>query len=505
MARRAGCWPKCLAPLWCALLWCALPSTLTTAPLGAQEVGREAAERLRYPDLRFDPPEPGVHELAGGVTVYLLEDHALPLVDVMARLQGGYGHFERAYYAAGTALPGLMRSGGTTTLPPDSVDRLLEYYAVQTSFGGGGGSTFASLNTLTTHLDPALEVWGEMLKRPGFDSARLEVWRGQELESVARRLDDPGRLAFSEFNRLMFGDHFVGWELDAGDLEPERLSPERMRWVHARVFCRENLVLGVTGDITWEEARPRLERLVSDWPACEQPLSEPPLPDIRREPGIFLIPRALDQSTVVLAHATALRQEDSREYFASRIGNAILGASGLSSRLMARIRTEEGLAYSASSLWTTPVRYDGLVGATTRTRAESTVAAIQAVLDVLEQMRDAPPEADEVARAVEEATNGFVFNFDAPSQVISRRMFYQSAGLPEDWLSRFLTGIQRVRPAEVQRAFRRHLQLERMVILVVGDPEAFATPLESLGPVTVLDPRRPGPISQPSGRPRSPW
>ena len=77
------------------------------------------------------------------------------------------------------------------------------------------------MNTLTHHLDVALDLLGDMLKHPRFDSALVEVWRGRQLEGVRRNNDDPGRLAFTAFNRLMFGDHPIGWEMDATDLEPE--------------------------------------------------------------------------------------------------------------------------------------------------------------------------------------------------------------------------------------------------------------------------------------------
>lgn len=500
-ALRGGTPAMCIAA-------CALLASAVASVAAAQEIGRDAAERLRFSDLRFDPPEPVMHEVAG-VTVHVVEDATLPLVHLVARFTAGYGHFPREHFAAGTALPGLVRGGGTTTLAPDSVERILDFYALQTGFGSSGNSTFASMNTLREHLDEALAIWGDMLKRPGFDTARTEVWRGQELEDVLRRRDDPGRLAFSTFNRLMFGDHPVGWDMGADDLAPDRLSRDRLRTLHARVFCRDNLTLGVTGDVGWSELRPRLERLLADWPPCAEPLPEWPAPDLRREPGVFVIPLDLEQSTVVLAHATELRQGDTRAFFASRIGNAILGASGLSSRLMRRIRSEEGLAYSASSLWTAPVRHDGLVGATTRTRADATAATIEAVLEVLADVRAEPPTGDEVQTAIDEATNGFVFNFESAAQVVSRSMFYSASGLPADWLSRYLAGIQQVRPDDVHAAFRDHLDLDRLVILVVGDPERFDASLEPFGPVTLLDAEagaevEAGATSRPSGWPRPP-
>ena len=419
--------------------------------------------------------------------VFYLEDRSLPLVDVFARFRGGVSNFPRAYYAAATALPSLVRSGGTRAIAPDSLDTLFEQYAISTSVGGGGESSFASVNTLARNLDVALDLFGDMVKSPGFAPALVEVWRGQQLESVRRRADDPGSLAFGEFNRLMFGDHPIGWEMDGADLEPDDLSSERLEWVHRRIFCPGNLILGVAGDVPWTELEPKLEKLVAGWPACAEPLVRAPMPTLRREPGVFVIPRPLEQSTVVMAHVTGVRQGDNEEFFASRIGGSILGSGGLSSRLMTRLRTEKGYAYSASSLWTTPVTYEGLVGAVTRTKSESTVAAIRLILSTIGEMTEEPPTADEVQRSLDEIVNGFVFNFESPAQIVARRMSYLAERLPEDWLQRYLAGIQQVTPDDIRDVFARHVDPARMVILVVGDPARLDEPLERLGPVTVLD------------------
>ena len=466
----------------------ALTLVVAAVPASAQETGREAALALRFEPLEFRPPSATEHTLSNGVLVLHLEDRRLPLVSVYARFRGGFANFPRAYYAAGTGLPALVRSGGAGELPPDSIEALLQRFAIRSSTGTGGASSFASVNTLTRHLDVALGLFGDMLRTPRFDTARVEVWRGQELESVRRRADDPGRLAYSEFNRLLFGDHPIGWEMEPADLEPDDLTRERLEWLHRRVFCTGNLILGVTGDISWAEIEPRLERLVAGWADCVEPLERAPTPDIRTEPGVFLIPRPLEQSTVVMAHTTDVRQGDTPEFFASRIGATILGGGSLSSRLMARLRTEQGYAYSASALWTTPLTYDGLVGAVTRTKSARTVAAIRLVLETLKEMTEAPPTSGEVERTVEEIVNGFVFNFESPAQIVARQMAYRAQRLPDDWLERYLEGIQRVDAADVQRVFRGHVDPDRMVILVVGDPARMDEPLSTLGPVTVLEP-----------------
>ena len=448
---------------------------------------REALDALRFEPIDWEPPTPTEHSI-DGVRVLLLEDHALPLVSVYARFRGGYGLFDREWYAAAMGLPALLRYGGTDQLAPDSVDRALDYYALQMAFGTGGGSISASVNTLTEHLSTALDLWGGMLATPAFDREQIELWRERELESVRRRMDDPGSLAFTQFNRLMYGDHPVGWEMRLADLDPERLTPDRFREVHRRVVCRDNLTLGVTGDADWGMLEPLLSSLVAAIAPCAEELPRAPVPDIRREPGVFLIERDLEQAVIVMAHPASVRLADDPTYYAATIGNSILGGGGFSSRLLARVRTEEGYAYSASSLWTMPRRHDGLVGAITRTRPENAVPAIRLILATMEELTHEPPTRAELRTAVDGVVNGFVFNFEEPGQIVSRTMLYLAEDMPQDWLELYLAGIQRVEPDDVRQVLADNLRPEDMSILVVGDPERIGrVALAELGPVTVLE------------------
>ncbi len=481
--------PLGVAPRWkrtvaLGVIWLGFP-----AGLFAQET-TDAIEALDFPPLEFSLQDAVQYRVEPGVEVFFLEDHSLPLVSVFARFRGGPSYFAEDQQGTTTAVPLLLRSGGTLDLAPDSVDQLLEFYAAETSFGGGGPSSSSSVNTLTRYLDEVLDLWGSLLREPAFDSASVEVWRGQQLENVRRQSELPARLAISTFNNLLFGDHPVGWELGPEHLEPEALAPDVLRAVHRKIFCWGNLTLGVTGDVTWNDVRPKLERLLDGWPGCESALEAPPPPTFAVEPGVYLIPRELDQSTIIIGKPSDVRLGDDEMYFSAQIGNAILGGAGLTSRLARRVRTQEGLAYGAASVWTTPSRSRGIIAATTQTKSESTVEAIRLIAATLGEVASAPPDDGEVRDAVDRIANGFVFNFETPAQIVFRQMLYRSQNLPADWLSRFLAGVQGVTPAGVHRAFRENLApngLDDMVIVIVGDPDGFDPGLEDLGPVRDLN------------------
>jgi zinc protease len=458
--------------------------------LFAQETTPSALASLEFAPLEFRQPDPVQHRVDPGVEVFFVEDHSLPLVSVYARFRGGPSYFSREEHGATTAVPLLLRSGGTLDLSPDSVDELLEFYAAETSFGGGGASSFSSVNTLTRYLDEVLEVWGGLLRDPAFDATRVEIWRGQRLDNARRQSDIPARLAISKFNNLLFDDHPIGWELRPEDLDPEDLAPQVLHSVHRRIFCWGNLTLGVTGDVTWNEMRPKLERLLDGWPSCEHDLEPPPPPTFSVEPGVYVIRKDLDQSTIIIGKPSDVRLADDEDYFAAQIGNSILGGSGLTSRLARRVRTEEGLAYGVASVWTTPRRSGGIIAASTQTKSESTVQTIRLIAETFGAIVSAPPDEAEVRDAVDRIVNGFIFNFETPALTVSRQMLYLSQNLPLDWLPRFLTGVQSVTPGGVHEVFRRNLApngLDDMVIVIVGDPASFDPGLEDLGPVRLLE------------------
>ena len=464
----------------------ALLAPLAASAAAAQTTLRERIEQLPAAELNFAPVYPR-SEKVDGVPVHFLEDRELPLITLHAVFKGGARNFSREHFAALAALPALLRKGGTATLPPDSVDVAVESMALATSFGRGGLSASASVNFLSDQIDGAVALWGEMLRAPRFDSVQVELWRETELERVRRRRDDLGAAAIGAFNRVMYGDHPIGWELTPADLEPAKLTEDRLRHVHEALICPENVAFGVVGDIDWESASATLATVLSGWARCSGELLDAPAPTVRNEPGVFVMHREVEQSVVVLGHSTQVRQGDAPEYFASRIGNAILGASGLSSRLNSELRTREGIAYDAASVWTAPATDRGLLGGITRTKPETALRAARLVLRGLASMSAEAPADREVERAVDEIVNGFVFGFASPSRIVTRAIAYDLMGLSRDWLQRYVRGVRKVTPGAVLEVFREELDTARVTYLLLGDTTRFDGSPSELGPVTVLE------------------
>ena len=465
---------------------------LIPVSLEAQSQNGVRYEDLKFETLAFDQPSSEVHTIMEQVKVLFLEDHSLPLVSLFARFRGGTSHFSREEQGAVTAVPMLLRSGGTTQLSPDSINTLLEHYAINVSFGRDGKSSFSSLNTLTDFLDESLSIWELLLTQPRFSREMVQVWQNQELDYLRRSERDPNTMAIRTFNQLMFGDHPTGWTLRPEDLELQHLEPEALRMIHSKIFCQENLILGVTGDTTWPDILPKIHKLIASIPLCKTNLKKIiPVP-VTADPGIYLVPNGLPQTTIIIGKQSQVSLGEHNEYFASQIGNLILGGSGLNSRLSNRIRTQAGLSYSASSIWSTPTEPPGVLAAITQTKGNSTAAVITLILEVLQEIVEEPPNYKEVRDAISEISNGFVFNFQSSGQIVSRQMFYLAQDLPLNWLSTYLEKIQQVSVEEVHSTFSENLASngsEDMIIVVVGDRSLFEAELKQLGKVYLIAPK----------------
>jgi zinc protease len=444
------------------------------APDGARvRPGAEAIRRLSYPPLRFRAPEPERFELSNGITVFFLADHTLPLANLFIDIQGGYTYFGRDDYAAGSALLPLMRHGGTRALTPDSIDAVVDYHALGVNTYSDGDRILIGVSGLRRHFDLAAELWSDILLRPRFDPAAMERWRVREIDAVRHLGDFPGSLAVLEFNRILYGDHPTGWMLAEPDLAPQRLDRERLRELHRLIVCPERAVIGAAGALTREELEATLERALAGWEPCGTDLEPAPTLVVRADPSIYIIPKTLSQSTIVVGQPGGVLLGESDDYFASRVANWVIGGSGPTSRLEATLRGEEGLAYSASSVWGVARDHERIFGAITHTRAESTIEAVRMLLVTLNRALVETPARHEVALARESISNGFVFGFGSAAQIVARRVSYEVDGLPADWMERYLDGIQRVDSARVARVLRRRLHPDRYTILIVGDTAAF--------------------------------
>jgi zinc protease len=461
---------------------------LACAPLAGQQAGADThtqIQALQYPPLRFNPPQAKKITLSNGVAVYLLEDHSLPVINVQLVSRVGVANLPDSLWGVGWQADGLLRTGGTARLTPDSVDKLVAFYALNIGFSTDHEQSTAALSGLSRYATQLLDLGFEMMRSPRDDSSRVAIVAAQQQENWRRRNDTPGSILTRAWSQVIMGDHPLGRSL-VKPAEIAGFTPQRFRWVQERLYCPQNFLLGVSGDFQQAQLVATLEREFRGWERCKPGLQPVPPVTFAQGPKVVLVEKDVNQTNITMGHAGGIKVANTPDYFAAQVADFLLGGSGFTSRLLARVRSDSGFAYSAFSTWGADTKREDQFIAGAQIRAEKTVAGIDLMRRVVASMASEPVTARDVKLAQDNEVNSFVFRFESPAQIVGQQLAYAADGLPANWFDVYLRGIQAVTPEQVRLVAQRYLHSDKLVIVVVGKPSAFDKALSAIGPVTML-------------------
>ena len=265
--------------------------------------------------------------------------------------------------------------------------------------------------------------------------------------------------------------------------------------IHDRIVHPGNLIIAATGDFEPAQMLSRLDEALAGW-APGEPVADPPAPQTTLDPGLYHVEKDIPQGRVNIG----LRgiERDDPDYFPMVVMNRILGGGGFTSRIVSRVRSDEGLAYSAGSRMVPGVYYPGEFRASFQSKNRTVALAAMLILEEIETIRNktVTPEELETARAALIET--FPQRFESKDGML--RVFVNDEMTDRDpaYWKEYRDNVRAVTAEDVTRVARKYLRLEEMAILVVGPWEEIApgdldgrANMSELGEVTHLPIRDP--------------
>jgi len=437
----------------------------------AQEIP-DRPEKLTFPPLVYDAPNPADYreELESGAIVYIYPDRERPLIDLSVNIRSGSFLDPEGKEGLANLTGHLMARGGIPSKPADELDEELEFLAARlsSSFGGLNGSI--SLNLLSKDVDRGFEILRAVLAAPSFQEDKLALRKTQLLQGLKQRNDDSRNIESRERNFLAYGENFwFNRHTTAASLESirrEDLLAFHHKWVHPR-----NFVVSISGDFDRDAMLERLDGVFAAWPHPSE--KAPSVPQEREygKPGVYIVDKDVNQGRVSIM-LPGIRWDDP-DYYAIQVMNDVLGGGGFTSRITNRVRSDEGLAYSARSAFPGGAHYPVVFRAGFQSKSRTVAFATSIVLEEIELTRE-PVTAEELLTAKKSFIDTFPNNFASASQVVSAfagdEMIGRYASQPNYWAD-YRDNIEAVDIAAVQRVAKRRLRLGQVIILIVGQKE----------------------------------
>nr|MCS5626632.1 insulinase family protein [Planctomycetota bacterium] len=336
-----------------------LPTTACAAAPGGPDIASHPTE-LKFSELSFTPPEAAKARsvLSNGTPVYVVEDPSLPLVDLQVMIRVGAYLVPAGKEGIAGAVGSQIRAAGVEGRSPEAFDEEVAFLAADMSTSIGNTQGSASFNCLTKDLEQVMELFFHMLRKPAFDQKRLEIYRSQVLQNLARRNDSTDSIESREWQRLLRGpEHFTNDKVTKTVVEG--ITREDLTAFHRKHFHPGNFIISVSGDVKRERVLALLEKHLAGWKSQGGEPAKIPAPGAPASPGVYMVDKPdVNQGRVGIGHIGVKR--DHPDYFALRVMNHILGGGGFVSRIMSRVRSDEGLAYTARSSYDFGVYYPGI-------------------------------------------------------------------------------------------------------------------------------------------------
>ncbi len=463
-----------------------------TQPTGKLAAGPAAeVDRTQLP---AGGPTPGLtlpdlHTATGanGLTVKVMEQHELPLVQVELVIPGGTAT-DPAGKAGLADLTGDMLQEGTARMDGFEFASALEELGTDLRVSTAPDYITLSLTTLTKHLDASMELLADALLHPAFPAGEFERMKEERILNARREAENPYLTAAKVGQRILYGpDHPYGHRGTGTEASLEAITLDDVKDYARTHFTPARATLILVGDLDLATGVTAAENHLGDWQGAAAPAPDFPEPTPRTRREVYLVDKPGDSQSTISIVDWGLARNDP-DWTVSTVANRILGGF-FSSRLNMNLREDKGFTYGARSRFGENV-HPGAFTMGARVQTEVTAPALTEFMKELEGIHGAEPVTpEEVAFAENSIVLAYPGDFETNYGIARALAEVTAFGLPEEDITTFPERVQAVDAAALNAAAGRIFHPDRVAVVVVGDLSRIEDPVRALelGPVHILD------------------
>ncbi|HEY9754303.1 MAG TPA: pitrilysin family protein [Oculatellaceae cyanobacterium] len=422
-------------------------------------------------------------KLENGLQVELIPDHRVPFITIALGIKAGscFDPPEKSGLADMTA--DLLTEGTEARKSKEIAD--------QVDFIGGGlkgvtdpDFTLLSGSALSKYSDKLFDLFTDVLLHPTFPEDELSLKKTNLIEELAMKRSEPEFLVEERYHKMLFGEHPYGI-VAPSPASVKSLTRTDVQQYHQTHYLPNESVLVVVGD--FEEAK--IKELIQNqfgagWKKGTMPV--PTMPALPKQNGrrIYLVNRPGSVQSNIRLGNIAISKSDPN-YFPMVLANEVLGGA-TQARLFLNIREQKGYTYGAYS-GLTARRQPGSFTAEAEVRTEVTAPSLEEFLYELDRIRNVKVSDKELKDAKSYLIGSFQLGLETQSGLAQRLLESKLYDLPEDYLRTYSDKVMAVTPDDIRAAARKMIDLNNVVITIVGDADKVQKDLQYFGPVEVYD------------------
>jgi zinc protease len=335
------------------------------------------------------------------------------------------------------------------------------------------------IRTLTRNLDATVAIAMEKLLMPKFDQTDFDRIKANALQGIKANKKEASATASNLFNKMMYGaDNPTAYPNSGTEESVANITLDDVKTFYTTHYSPQIASVVAVSDLN-EAAMKKALAPLSDWTGGEVPSFEmKAFPQLATGTLYFVDKPDAAQSEIRIGKR-ALPYDATGNYYKSTVMNYPLGGA-FNSRINLNLREDKGYTYGARSFFSGNEN-GGWYRAGAGVRADATAKSItEFVKEIKGYYADGATE-EEVAFTQNSLGQSDARAYETPRQKLSFLSRMATYGLKADHVDEQADILAGMTKADFDALAKTHLNLDDMIMIVVGDKAKVYDEVAALG------------------------
>lgn len=419
--------------------------------------------------------------LPNGLTIYLMEQHEVPVISLSAIIPAG-----AIYDGDKSGLASLTAAGlqyGTKNYSKTKIEEELDFIGASLNTYANKESAGLSSKFAAKDEDKVLPILKEVLVDPVFDQDEFEKERKRVLASLDQAKLSPRNVINAYWDKFIFGDHVYANPVSGSPATVGKFTIEDLRAFYRSNYSPQGAAIAIVGDFNSQEMKVRLGALFGGWKKsaiAQKALAAQPVKAIQSS-RVLLVNKEDARETTFYIGGIGIRR-DNPDFVAIDVVNTVFGGR-FTSWLNDELRVNSGLTYGARSGFS-PLKNSGTFSISTFTATKTTEATLDKALQVLDSLHKKGIDEKTLTSAKNYVKGQFPPKYETASQLagLLTQMFWY--GFDESYINNFQANVDGLTVAKSKEIINKYFPRDNLQFVLIGKSEDIKSIAAKYGPVT---------------------
>jgi len=442
---------------------------------------KDSFDRSKMPvagaNAPVDVPQMWQQETENGIQILGALSTETPTTSLLIKIPAG--HYYESKDKAGTAsILADMLNESTTERSAEEMSKALQLLGSSVSLSAGNFTINVNVNALTKNLDATMVLVKEKLFSPAFLNDDFVRNQKNAIQGIKNDKKNAGYLASTAYRQLLNGDNIAATPGGGTEESVANISLDDVKAFYANHIKPKGTQLIVVSDQSEKQLQSSLA-VLGDWKGVGPELSLDVVASTSKKGVIYLVNKDQAAQSAIRIGKRGLKEDITGEFYRSYLMNFPLGGA-FNSRINLNLREDKGYTYGARGyFWGN--KLSGGYTATAEVRADVTDKSIIEFVNEIKDYRDKGITEAELSFMRNAINQRDALKYETPSAKLSFLAQILEHNLTPKFVADRAEIVEKITAKEINALAKKHLNIDEMLMVVVGDAKTLKPQLEALG------------------------